>query len=91
MMNEGWDVIMERIEKLGLHIDVGELDWMTMILDYAEQIKEARDEAEAKLAKAVRLMEVSVEVARWELDLGLRDSVIDFLAELKAEKEQTDE
>jgi len=90
-MNEGWDVIMERIEKLGLHIDVGELDWMTMILDYAEQIKEARDEAEAKLAKAVRLMEVSVEVARWELDLGLRDSVIDFLAELKAEKEQTDE
>ena len=91
MTNEGWDVIMERIEKLGLHIDVGELDWMTMILDYAEQIKEARDEAEAKLAKAVRLMEVSVEVARWELDLGLRDSVIDFLAELKAEKEQTDE
>ena len=57
MMNEGWDVIMERIEKLGLHIDVGELDWMTMILDYAEQIKEARDEAEAKLEKAAEALE----------------------------------
>jgi len=57
MINEGWDVIMERVEKLGLHIDVGELDWMTMILDYAEQIKEARDEAEAKLAKAVGALE----------------------------------
>ena len=57
MVNEGWDVIMERVEKLGLHIDVGELDRMTMILDYAEQIKEARDEAEAKLAKAVEALE----------------------------------
>ena len=57
MINEGWDVIMERVEKLGLHIDVGELDWMTMILDYAEQIKEARDEAEAKLAKALEALE----------------------------------
>jgi len=57
MINEGWDVIMERVEKLGLHIDVGELDWMTMILDYAEQIKEARDEAEAKLEKALEALE----------------------------------
>lgn len=38
------------------------------------------EELQAKLAKAVRLMEVSVEVARWELDLDLRDSVIEFLA-----------
>jgi len=44
------------------------------------------EERRTELAKAVRLMEVSVEVARWELDLDLRDSVIDFLAELKGEK-----
>jgi len=42
------------------------------------------DAAEAKLAKAVRLMELSVELATW--NTTLLDDVIYFIAELKGEQ-----
>ena len=48
-MDEGWDVVEQRVKNLGLHIEVGTKNWLTIILDHAEQIKSERDEAEAKL------------------------------------------
>ena len=51
-MDEGWDAVEERVKNLGLHIEVGTKNWLTIILDHAEQIKSERDVAEAKLAVA---------------------------------------
>ena len=41
------------------------------------------DAAEAKLAKAVRLMELSIELATWNNSLLLLDDVILFTTEMK--------
>ena len=39
--------------------------------------------AENKLAKAVKLIDLAVELARWDLNPKLRDDMIDFTTELK--------
>jgi len=44
------------------------------------------EKLEAKLAKAVRLMDLSVELARWELNRELQDELIVFCTDLKGEK-----
>ena len=44
------------------------------------------EELEAKLAKAMRLMGLSVELGRWDLNPSLRDEMIDFSAELKGDE-----
>ena len=44
------------------------------------------EELEAKLAKAMRLMGLSVELGRWDLNPSLRDEMIDFIAELKGDE-----
>ena len=41
------------------------------------------EDLEAKLAKAVRLMDLSVELARWELNPKLQHEVIVFCNDLK--------
>ena len=49
---------------------------------------ELRKAAEAKLAKAVRLIDMAVELARWDLNPKLRDDMIDFTAEIKGESHE---
>jgi hypothetical protein len=46
---------------------------------------EARIDAEAKLAKAVKLIDLAVELAQWDLNPKLRDDMIDFTTEIKGE------
>jgi hypothetical protein len=53
--------------------------------DAQEYVRADRiEELEAKLAKAVRLMELSVELATW--NTTLLDDVIYFITELKGDK-----
>jgi hypothetical protein len=42
----------------------------------------------AKLAKAVRLIDLAVELARWDLNPKLRDDMIDFTTETKGESHE---
>ena len=42
--------------------------------------------AEAKLAQAVKLLELAVELARWNLNPKLRDDMIDFTTTVKGEQ-----
>jgi hypothetical protein len=46
------------------------------------------EELEAKLAKAVKLIEYAIELGRWDLNPSLRDDLIDFSAELKGETDE---
>ena len=57
----------------------------TMISTVLAQRKQI-EELEAKLAKAVRLMELSVELATWNTTLF--EDVIDFIAELKGQDDE---
>ena len=45
------------------------------------------EELEAKLDKAMKLIEYAIELGRWDLNPSLRDDLIDFSAELKGETE----
>jgi len=46
------------------------------------------EELEAKLAKAMKLIEYAIELGRWDLNPSLRDDLIDFSAELKGETDE---
>lgn len=52
--------------------------------DYIKLEKE-RDALEAKLAKAVKLIDLAVELAKWDRAPKLRDDMIDFTTEIKGE------
>ena len=43
---------------------------------------------EAKLAKAVKLIDLAVELAKWDLNPKLRDDMIDFTTELKGQDDE---
>lgn len=52
---------------------------------------EAADRIEAltaKLAKAVKLIDLGVQLARWDLNPKLRDDMIDFTTDLKGESHE---
>jgi len=46
------------------------------------------EELEAKLDKAMKLIEYAIELGRWDLNPSLRDDLIDFSAELKGETDE---
>ena len=46
------------------------------------------EELEAKLAKAVKLIEYAVEAGRWDLNPSLRDEMIYFTTELTGGKDE---
>lgn len=45
-------------------------------------------ECEARLGKAVKLIDLAVELARWDLNPKLRDDMIDFTTDLKGESHE---
>ena len=45
-------------------------------------------EVETKLAKAVKLLELAVELAQWNLNPKLRDDMVDFTTTVKGEKDE---
>jgi hypothetical protein len=69
----------DRIEELEGQLQ-SVLERETSILRYYDK---KLDAADAKLAKAVKLMELSVELATW--NTTLLEDVIDFITELKGE------
>jgi len=71
----------DRIEELE-----AKLDWVITERDETFALMLDRVQtAEAKLAKAVKLMELSVELATW--NTTLLEDVIDFITELKGERD----
>ena len=66
--------------------DQEDYDALQEVTTELEQAEARIEELEAKLAKAVRLMELSVELATWNTTL-LQD-VIDFIAELKGKNDE---
>ena len=77
-----------------------ERDANAMLTDRIEELEKACNEwaevsqsnyqrakaAEAKLAQAVKLLELAVELARWNLNPKLRDDMIDFTTTVKGEQ-----
>lgn len=59
-------------EDMDMHDITDGMSWM------ADRI----EELEAKLAKAVKLIELAIELGRWELNPSFRDELIAFTAEL---------
>lgn len=55
------------------------------VSEYIRHWEGRAETAEAKLAKAVRLIKLSVELGRWDLNPSLRDEMIDFTTELTGE------
>lgn len=51
------------------------------------EIADKIEELEAKLAKAVKLIELAIELGRWELNPSFRDKLIDFTVELAGGKD----
>jgi hypothetical protein len=57
----------------------------TMQCDLQDAAADRIEELEAKLAKAVKLIDLAVELAKWDLNPKLRDDMIDFTTELKGQ------
>jgi hypothetical protein len=51
----------------------------------SDRLAEKLHKVESLLAKAVKLIELSVELGRWELNPKFRDELIDFTTEIKGE------
>jgi len=62
------------------------IDLRQRLIETSLKRKSRIEELEAKLAKAVRLMELSVELAKW--DTTLLEDVIDFITELKGQDDE---
>ena len=54
----------------------------------SDDVAEIISKLEAKLAKAVELIDLAVELAQWDLNPKLRDDMIDFTTESKGESHE---
>ena len=91
---------MDRSEYFAAQTVDSERDANAMLTDRIEELEKACNEwaevsqsnyqrakaAEAKLAQAVKLLELAVELARWNLNPKLRDDMIDFTTTVKGEQ-----
>ena len=55
-------------------------------IGWRDSDKDRADKAEAKLAQAVKLIELAVELAQWNLNPKLRDDMVDFTTTVKGEQ-----
>ena len=77
----------DRIEELEVKLQDAEQRGYANAMEAERTLHENRiEELEAKLAKAVRLMELSVELANW--NTTLLEDVIDFITELKGQDDE---
>ena len=81
----GTDEMLDRIEEL--EDQLASMTGLWVKSDSEKQLLLGRiEELEANLAKAVRLLELSVELATW--NTTLLEDVIDFITELKGQDDE---
>ena len=84
---ETWGELDQRLSKLGLHIEGGALNWVSRIIDHADKLKAERDAAEAKLEKAMQVVEM---IASADVDAVLGEAVdisCEIIGELMEEED----
>ncbi len=63
-------------------------DMIESLAEQCEALEAKLAECEARLGKAVELIDLGVELARWDLNPKLRDDMIDFTTDLKGESHE---
>lgn len=60
-------------------------DMIESLAEQCEALEAKLAECKVRLGKAVKLIDLGVELARWDLNPKLRDDMIDFTTDLKGE------
>lgn len=87
---EDWDALQEVTAELEqAEARIAELELAVKYeADLAQMALDSRKELEANLAGAVKLIDLAVELTKWDLNPKLRDDMIDFTTELKGQDDE---